>query len=295
MEPFVSATPNVHPSAIVDETAAIDPSAVVEAGAVVGPRCRIGPRCRLRTRAILVQDTALGAGNDIHPGAVLGGDPQDHAFDPAEDPGTLEIGAGNVFREGVTISRGAGPAGPTRIGDHGLFMACAHVGHNSRIEDHVTLTNFAGLAGHVRIGHHSVLSAYATVHQFCEVGEYVMMQGHAAASMHVPPYVILSRELNTTRGVNRVGLARSGAFSREAVSELRELYRRVLGARRPMEAALAEAEAETPSQARSAPARRFLEFMSDARQRPAPYNRGVCTHRRIPPARSPSPPIPPIP
>jgi UDP-N-acetylglucosamine acyltransferase len=259
----------------VDETAELASDAEVGAGAYVGPQCRVGPRCRLWPRAMVLGHTSLGADNDIHPCAVLGGEPQDRDFDPSADPGALVVGDGNVFREAVTLNRGAGPQGATRIGSRCYFMTASHAGHNVRVEDDVVLTNHATLAGHVRVERGAVLSAYAGVHQFCVVGALAMLQGHAGVSMHVPPYVVMAGGVNVAGGINLVGLRRSGRFDRAEIEEIRGLYRAVLASRRPMRAALDEERGKDWRPG----ARRFLDFLDNALQWSAPWNRGVVGAR----------------
>ncbi|MFG0273893.1 MAG: acyl-[acyl-carrier-protein]--UDP-N-acetylglucosamine O-acyltransferase, partial [Phycisphaerales bacterium] len=140
---------NVRASAHIDASAQLGNGVVVEPDAYIGPNCVIGAGSRIMARAMVLRDTVMGADNVVHPYAVLGGDPQDVKYDEAADAGRLEIGDGNQFREHVTVSRGAGAEGATRIGAQCFFMAGAHVGHNAKIGDRVILTNQAAVAGHV--------------------------------------------------------------------------------------------------------------------------------------------------
>jgi len=262
----------VHDGASVDPTAEIDEGAVIERGAVVGPHCRIGPGTRVRTGAIIVEHTEIGAENDVHPNAVIGGDPQDRKFDPAEDFGRLIIGDRNVFREGVTINRGAGPAGPTKIGSGCYFMASSHVGHNAQVSDDCVLTNCAAIAGHASIGVGCVLSSFVSVHQFCDVGELVMFQSHAGTSMHVPPYVVVDRTGNSVAALNHVGLRRSGRFDAADLAEIKEVYRILYRAEAPMTQRMEEARGRIWRPA----AQRFIDFVENALGQPPPRARGIC-------------------
>ncbi len=270
----------VHPTAEAHASATLEEGVQVGAGAIIGPECVIGAGTRIREHAVIVERTRMGEGNDVHPGAVLGGDPQDRSFDAratGEDRGLLLIGSGNVFREGSTFSRGAGEAGPTRIGDGGYFMTCAHAGHNCVIGDQMTMANGAALAGHVRVGDGCFLSAHVSVHQFCDVGEMVMFQASSAVSMHAPPYVVLSGP-NGVVGLNKVGLRRSGRFTPEELSELKEAFRLFYAEerRRDFSARLEEAA----HRSWSGPAARFVGFMREAASMAPPRNRGVCRRGR---------------
>lgn len=263
--------PQIHSTAIVDPAAALAEDVRIDAGAYVGPGCHLGPRTRVLTRAIVLENTSLGADNEVHPYAVLGGDPQDRAFDRDVDPGELIIGDRNIFREGVTISRGAGDAGPTRIGSDCFFMAYSHAGHNAIVGDGVVMTNHAAIAGHVRLGDRCVLSAHALVHQFCDVGAYAMFQAYAGVSMHTPPYVIVARHDNAAAGLNLVGLRRSGEFEREDLTQIKEAHRLIYRGDRIFTRALEEAQRREWRPA----ARRFIEFIRQALEQPPPRDRGV--------------------
>lgn len=271
-ETVVHPTADVHPSAVLEEGVRI------EALACVGPRCRLGPGTRLRRAAIVVQDTSLGANNDVHPFAVLGGDPQDRAFNAAT-PGALVIGDGNIFREHSSVSRSTVPKGadpdsiaPTRIGSRCMFMTGAHAGHNAQVGDDCVLANGACLAGHARIGSRVTMSAFAVVHQFTRVGDLVMFQGYAGASMHVPPFVMLAG-VNGCVGLNRVGLRRTPTITQRD----REGVRRVFSIMyrddtfRPVAERVAECESLDLSNA----ARAFVQTFRSALDDAPPWRRGV--------------------
>ena len=81
------------------------------------------------------------------------------------------IGDRNVIREFVTIHRGtAGGGGLTRIGDHNLFMAYAHVAHDCHVGNETIFGNGATLGGHVTVEDYATIGAFSGVHQFCRVG-----------------------------------------------------------------------------------------------------------------------------
>ena len=94
------------------------------------------------------------------------------------------IGTHNVFREYVTVSRGTtGGNGLTRIGNHNLFMAHSHVGHDGTVGSHCVLANSVALAGHVVIEDHAVLGGLAGVHQNGRIGCYAMLGAGAMAAL----------------------------------------------------------------------------------------------------------------
>lgn len=266
----------IDPRAIVDKTARIGEGAIVEAGAVVGPACVIGARTRLRHYAVVVEHTTLGTDNDVHPGCVLGGDPQDRAF-KGDVRGELLIGDLNIFREGVTISRPTQNGPPTRIGSGNFFMTLSHAGHNCQVGDNNTFANGAALAGHVRLGNGVVMSACALVHQFTNVGDGAMFQGTSKAGMHIPPYMIVSG-LNRICGINRIGLRRNPQMQPRDRDDIKELYRLVMR-NRGAAPLLKTAEDLLASREWGLAGRNFLTFIINALNEAPPRARGVCGTR----------------
>src|SRR5262249_60864511 len=121
--------------------AASGPSGVID-----GP-VRIGARTRVLAGAYLPGHTQLGADNIVHPGAILGHEPQDLAYSGA--PTGLRIGDRNVFREHSEVHRATQPGTSTQIGDDNYLMSHAHVAHNCRIGNRTIICSGALAAGHV--------------------------------------------------------------------------------------------------------------------------------------------------
>ena len=261
---------SIHPTATVDPTAIIGEGVVIEADAYVGPHCVIGDGCRLRRRSMIVAHTALGARCDVHPYAVLGGEPQDFKYNPAT-PGALVIGDRNVFREGVTVHRSVGDERRTTVGSGCYFMANSHAGHNTVVGDSVTLANGVLLAGPVRVGDRCFFGGNSGVHQFCDVGEGVMFQGVAIATMHVLPFTIIS-EVNNCSGINVVGLRRAEGVTRDDILEVKRIYRTLFRERHTVSAAieLLDAMAWGPF------AQRMLGFVHHVRRYEKPRIRGLA-------------------
>jgi UDP-N-acetylglucosamine acyltransferase len=269
----------VHPSAVIHPSAQIDPSAtiaegcIIESGAVVGPNCVIGPRTRLRHHSVIVEHTTLGEANDVHPFATLGGDPQDRAF-KGDIRGELHIGNSNIFREGVTLSRGTNNGPPTRIGNNNYFMTQSHAGHNAQVGDNNILANCAALAGHVRLGNNCVMSSYSAVHQFVNIGDGVMFQATGGMSMHVPPFVVVAG-INAIVGINRIGLKRNPIYNEADRRDIKDLVRAMFRDRgaAPM---LATAESLLASRTWGLAGNNFLGFIISALKEQGPRARGVC-------------------
>ncbi len=147
---------------MIHETAQVDAGARIGQGVRIGPYAvveadtTIGDGCEIRSHAVVKRYTEMGRENRVHEGAVLGGEPQDLAFDGS--PSRLSIGDRNVFREGVTVHRATRPGAATLIGSDCFLMANAHVAHDCVIGDRAILANDALLSGHIQVGERAFVS-----------------------------------------------------------------------------------------------------------------------------------------
>jgi len=208
----------------------IGPFAVIEQDVVLGDGCEVG------AHSVIKCYTRMGQRNRIHEHVVIGGTPQDRKF--RDCPSYVEIGDGNVIREGVTIHRGSKDGSVTRIGDGNYLMACCHVAHDCILGDEIVIANNTLLAGHVTIDSHAFISGAVTIHQFCRIGTRAMVGASARINQDCLPYVITDGVPGRARGLNLVGLKRAGM----AVDDIRALKRayRVLCSGWQLNAALAE-------------------------------------------------------
>ena len=70
----------IHPTAIIDPKAEIDSEAEIGPYVVIEGAVKVMGGTRVMAHAYLTGWTEIGADNEIHPGAVLGGAPQDRAY-----------------------------------------------------------------------------------------------------------------------------------------------------------------------------------------------------------------------
>jgi len=230
----------VHPTAVVEPGAQIGPGTVVAPNAVIGPQVTIGPRCKIGAGAIIEGTTTIGEGTEVFPYASIGLIPQDTKF--RGEPSRLEIGKFNVFREFVTVHRGTeGGGGVTRIGDHNLFMAYAHIAHDCRVGHHTIFGNGATLGGHVTVEDYATISAFSGVHQFCRIGSHAFIGGYSVVTKDALPFAKTVGNRARNYGLNTIGLMRRG-FTADAVMRLRHAYRYLLVSRLNTTRALAEIE-----------------------------------------------------
>jgi len=211
--------------------------------------------------------TEIGDDVRLRPGAVVGAEPQDRHFGGARS--YVRIGPRCMIREYVTIHRGSQEESETVIGPDCFLMACSHVGHNCSLAKGVVLANAVLLAGHVEIGADTMLGGNTSVHQFVRIGRQAMIGGLIAVWRDVPPFFLL-RESGRVRGLNLVGLRRSGA-SLEAQRELKRLFELLRTRTGPLERSLARIrDAATTGEGRtlaaflSAPSRRGLALPASA-------------------------------
>lgn len=233
---------NIHPTAIVHPTAKIDPSAKVGPYAVIGEDVVIGADCQIGAHA-QVEFTHMGKGNRIMGGSFIGVPPQDLKY--AGEKTRLVMGDNNTVRETATLNRGTTATGETRIGNNCLIMAYAHVAHDCRIGNNVILVNSVALAGHVEIGDYAVLGGISAVHQFVRLGSFVMVSGGSMVGKDVPPFCTAQGDRATLRGLNVVGLRRSG-LPRPTVAAIRETYKTLFMRGLTIENAIAELKAGSP-------------------------------------------------
>ncbi len=226
-----SAEERTEPVAVaIDATAVISPRAELGAGvrigpyAIIGDHVQIGDRTIVGPHAILDGWTEIGEDCRIHPGAVIGNEPQDLKYGGAQS--WVRIGRRNAVREYCTIHRATEEGGVTSIGDDNLLMAYVHVAHNCTIGNHVILANAVNLAGHVDVDDYAILGGVTPVHQFVRIGCHAFIGGGSRVAQDIPPYLRCAGNPLKVAGLNSVGLARRG-FSAEAVAELKRAYRLV--------------------------------------------------------------------
>jgi UDP-N-acetylglucosamine acyltransferase len=195
----------------------------------------VGDGSELRAHAVIKRYAHLGAGNVVHEGAILGGEPQDLAFEGG--PTGLRIGDRNRIREGVTIHRASRPGAETVVGSDCFLMIDSHVAHDCRLGDRVILANNVALAGHVEIGERAFLSGGVVVHQFCRIGRIAMIGGNSKVVQDCLPFVITDGVPARARGLNVIGLRRAGVGAAQ-LRVLKEAYRLLLRSSLPLQAAL---------------------------------------------------------
>lgn len=192
--------------------------AIIETGA------QLGKDCEIMAGAVITRHAILGDRVVVHPGAVVGGDPQFLKFD-RRTPSFVRVGDDTVIREHATLNRSIHADQSTVVGARCFFMAASHAGHDCTLADDVVLANNVMLAGHVEVGAFTFIGGGAGVHQFTRIGESVMIAGLSRITRDLAPFTLVA-ERDEVSGLNLVSLRRR-AFARSTVVELKEAFRRV--------------------------------------------------------------------
>ncbi|MEM1162783.1 MAG: acyl-ACP--UDP-N-acetylglucosamine O-acyltransferase [Pseudomonadota bacterium] len=216
---------SIHPTSIVEDGARIGDGVSIGAFCHVGPHVELADGVILESHVAVAGRTTVGPGTRIWPFASIGHQPQDLKF--AGEESFLEIGAGNMIREHVTMNPGTSGGGfYTRVGDNGLFMMGSHVGHDCQLGDNIIMANNATLAGHVELGDFAFMGGLSAVHQFVRIGPHAMVGGMSGVEKDVIPFGSVIGNRADLGGLNIIGLRRRG-FDRAQIHGLREAYRAI--------------------------------------------------------------------
>jgi len=212
---------SVHPTAIVDPQAQLGDGVVVGPYAVIGAEVQIGADCRIGPHVVIDGRVRMGRGNRIFPGACIGLEPQDLKYSGA--PTEVLMGDNNTIRECVTINRATAEGERTSLGSGNLLMAYSHLGHNCDLGDRIVIANGVAVAGHVVIGDRAVVGGMLGIHQFVHIGSLAMVGGMSRIDRDVPPFMTVEGHPGRVRGLNRVGLRRSGLSEQDGGAQLKQL------------------------------------------------------------------------
>jgi len=219
----------ISPLAEVDPRATLADEVYVGPFSVIGPEVEIGRGCRIENNVTIKGRVTLGEFNHIHPGTVIGGEPQDISYSGAQT--CVVMGDHNIVRECVTINRGTQKElGITRVGSHGYFMACCHIAHDCVVGNRVVMANGTLLGGHVHVHDFAALSGGVAVHHFASVGSYSFVSGLSRVVQDVPPFMLCEGIPSRPRCINSVALRRNN-FSGESIDALATAHRLIYRSR----------------------------------------------------------------
>lgn len=239
---------SVHPSTVVNGKLEL------EEGAEIGPYCLIQGHVKIGKGTIVEGHVSIGckggyieigSNNHFHPGAVIGGPPQDVTYKGEET--SLIIGDHNVFREFSTINLATSKEEKkTSLGSHCYLMSYTHVGHDCQIGNHVIIANNSHVGGHCFIDDYVVIGGMCAFNQFTRVGRGSFIAGGSIINKDILPFSKAQGNHAVVRATNKVGLARRG-ISREEVDNIHRAIRIFIMGSETQEEALARIDTECTS------------------------------------------------
>ena len=201
----------VHPNAFVHPSAELYDGVSIASGAIIGPNVVIDSGTQIGPNAVIEGKTRIGKNNKIFPNVFIGLEPQDLKYKGASSE--VIIGDNNTFRECVTINKATDEGEKTIIGNNNLLMAYTHIGHNCEIGNGIVLSNSVQVAGHVKVEDNAIIGGCLGIHQFVHVGYLAMIGGMTRVDRDVPPFCLAEGHPGRLRGLNRVGIKRSGLMA----------------------------------------------------------------------------------
>jgi len=199
-------------SAYVDSNAQIGHGVKIEQGAIIGPEVIIESGTKIGSNSVIKGKTKIGKNNIFFPSTFIGFEPQDLKYRGANTE--LIIGDNNTFRECVTINKATYEGEKTIIGNNNLLMAYTHIGHNCDIGNNTVLSNSVQVAGHVKIEDNAIVGGCLGIHQFVHIGYLSMIGGMTRVSRDVPPFCLAEGHPGKLRGLNKIGIKRSGLIEK---------------------------------------------------------------------------------
>ena len=198
----------IHPSASIHPDAKINKDVKVGQGTVIGPDVIIESGTSIGPNSVIQGKTIIGKNNKIYPNVFIGLEPQDLKYKGAATE--VIIGDNNTFRECVTINKATNEGEQTLIGNNNLLMAYTHIGHNCELSNGIVISNSVQVAGHVKIEDNAIIGGCLGIHQFVQIGYLAMVGGMTRVDRDVHPFCLAEGHPGRLRGLNRVGIKRSG-------------------------------------------------------------------------------------
>ncbi len=219
----------------------VDPRAQIDVDVEIGPFCMVGPDAsigrgtRLISAVTIMGNVTIGRDNVLYPQAVIGGEPQDISYTGSAT--RVEIGDGNIIREGVTINRATEKEdGVTRVGNRNFFMANSHVAHDCKVGSSIIIANGSLLGGHVHVDDYASISGGVAVHHYTTIGSYSFIGGLSRVLHDVPPFMLCEGSPARPRCINIVALKRKN-FETHVIDALAEAHRLLYRAKVGLDAA----------------------------------------------------------
>lgn len=235
------ATPNVHPTAIIDKQVELDSTVKVGPYSLIRGRVRMGRGCVVESHVVIGSEhgsVTMGAENHIFSGAVIGGPPQDLKY--KGEPTQLVMGDKNTIREFVTLNIGTeSGGGVTRLGSNNLLMAYVHIAHDCQIGNNIVIANSSNFAGHVTVEDNVRVGGICSFNQFIRIGKFSFIAGDSAVNKDIIPFSIAQGKYAVARAPNEIGMERAG-FTKQDIDCVYRAIRLLTKGDRTVEESIAE-------------------------------------------------------
>jgi len=215
-------SPSIHPTAIISAHAILGKNNQISAHVIIEDDVVLGDNNIIMSGAVIKAGSRIGNHNNIHEYAVIGGLPQDLAFN-ADTISYVEICNHNMLREYATINRASKAQQSTRLGEHNYLMTYCHIAHDCQLANHIIMAPSAALGGHVHVDDRAFISGGVMVHQFVHIGSLAMIGGNTKITQNVLPLMITDGNPARLRGLNIVGLKRNG-YKLDDIRLLKKVY-----------------------------------------------------------------------
>lgn len=181
--PFIHATENISPLAV------IDPSATIEPGVVICAFARIGAGSYIQANTYIGSYTEIGEKVIIHPGCIIGSDAfyyhkKNLTYTKWRSIGRVvvqdevEIGAGSTIVRGVS--------GDTVVGFGSKLDCQVHIGHGVQVGKHCLMAAQVAIGGKTLIGDHVTMYGQVGVAQNLKIGDKAVLLAKTGVSKDLP-------------------------------------------------------------------------------------------------------------
>lgn len=199
----------------------------ISSRAFIGPEVTLGENVAIGPGAVILGPCVIEDDVWIGPGAQIGAPPEmsDREQNAAWAGELLHAGvricSGAVIRENAVIHQGSYRT--TTIGPGTWVLSRAYIAHDVLVGAEATLSAGVSVGGHCVIGDRANIGMNVSVHQRRFIGAGTMIGMGTPIARDVPPYTKAFGSPARVRGINTVGLSRSGVSERE-ITELVTAY-----------------------------------------------------------------------
>lgn len=228
----------------IGDNVAIGDYSILKGDVIIGDNCKFGDftttngkiiiekNCIVNTFCMFEGITTIHENVKIFSYVNIGTDPQAMFFE-GEDSEVV-IGKNSEIREKCVIHRGTKKDNMiTSIGENCYMMCNTHVGHDAVIGDNATIGPGCLFGGHSRIGSNVRFSGNISVLPFSRIGNGCMIGANCKIGSDVPHFSLVTSNSDYIKGMNLVGLKRTGESS-DAVKKISRAYNDMLKSDKPV-------------------------------------------------------------